>query len=416
MTPIDSAYADQLESIGHEMFTPNQGLAFGPYILGFGVDAFTYGLLVIQFLHWFQVSSATDRRAIKALVWYILLTSTAYSILSTVYMFELFVYGYSVYRNFYDFNWITTFFIGVCLMQTPVSGFFAFRAYYLLGKSRLFAIITSTLLTISFATCIAVKVVAPKVTVSVGADSYPATFILLVVWLATIMITDVIVTLSITYALLRTRLGFRGFERTDNLIRKIVMISIEAQLIPTVFTAGFLITFAAAPNGNLPAFFICTPKIYALALMSVLNARQFLQKDLGPRPHPQRPMYIPRISSYKSNNPQNQAAQNAAGVGAGQTQTEIHVQTETIQETYQLKSEPAKRSINRDPPLMTPPTAGLDNPHFEFSSDTDTATDQVDHDQSITYVDGEDDVHAHMKEMASLPKIGEMRELGVEVK
>ncbi|OCF60259.1 hypothetical protein L486_02939 [Kwoniella mangroviensis CBS 10435] len=382
----ETLYREQLELEARAQFENNQGISFGPYVFGYAADGFAFGLLALQVLQWYTMSHATERKTIRILVWWTLFISTGYTVLSARWMMNLFAFGFDVYRNFYNFSWVSTFFLLDGLIQTPITAFFAHRAHVLLGRPKwfLFTIIPSLLVT--FSTCLALKIKAPPIVTDRLSERSRLFTDLLQSWLVLTVFIDLIVTGAICWSLLMRKSAVKSFETTDGWIKKSLIVFLEAQVAPTIFSACFLIAFAAIPQWNLSAFFLCvnpgtniadigehmslitlnssdrcTPKVYAVSFLAILNARHFLKRDLAPQGvfHINRPVF-PRLASYKSAfaakmnlqaQPPKRFPPQFRSVNG--TETEIHIETETIQETYHLQPYPIKRSINRDPAYET---------------------------------------------------------------
>nr|XP_019048081.1 hypothetical protein I302_01846 [Kwoniella bestiolae CBS 10118]OCF27011.1 hypothetical protein I302_01846 [Kwoniella bestiolae CBS 10118] len=335
----ETAFLEHLETEARSLYQSHQGLAFGPYVFGYAADGFAFGLLGLQVLQWYTMSYATERRMIRILVWWTFCVSTAYTILTARYMLNLFAFGFDVYRNFFNLSWVTTFFLLDAVIQTPITAFFAHRAHILLGRPRWFTMIMVPLLLLTFSTCFALKIKAPRIAIDRLSERSRLTTSLSLSWLTLTVFQDLVVSGAICWSLLCKKSLVKAFEETDGWMKKLVIVFLEAQAAPTIFSCGFLIAFAAKPQWNLSAFFLCTPKVYAVSLLGILNARYFLKRDLAPQGVFQinRPKF-PRLSSYKSaftvkihypNSPQPGSDRYRA---ANATQTEIRVETETIQE------------------------------------------------------------------------------------
>ncbi|KAK6906941.1 hypothetical protein I203_100930 [Kwoniella mangroviensis CBS 8507] len=103
------------------------------------------------------------------------------------------------------------------------------------------------------------------------------------------MAADFTITTSIMWCLSRSK---SGFVQTDQIVKKLLAISAETQLPPTLMAISFLIIFAykttkaaAHPDemiidvtSNLTGFFMMTmPKTYVVGFLAVLNSRMSLR-------------------------------------------------------------------------------------------------------------------------------------------
>ncbi|WVQ72177.1 hypothetical protein IAR50_001722 [Cryptococcus sp. DSM 104548] len=277
LTPEEMA---RLEELGQSHYASNKNLAFIPILTGFALTCAFFGLLVLQVLFWIWRAAKRDWWVIKLVVAHVFLAAAAYMALEFVWIADNFATGFGTYYHFYKFSPVANFFL-ITIMQTPVSGFFSARAYRLTRGNRVAAIVPNVLLFISFASGITLRIVAPVYATGLTWNVHPVTVSMLFVWASSAMVADLIVTFTITYALLQSKLGFTGFVRTDKLIKKVIIISVEAQLIPTLCSLAFLITFATTPGTEIAALWLFTPLMYPIAFMAVLNSRKGLARQLG---------------------------------------------------------------------------------------------------------------------------------------
>ncbi|WVQ94386.1 hypothetical protein IAU59_001465 [Kwoniella sp. CBS 9459] len=345
----------QLEASARSLYQSNQGLAFGPYLLGYAADGFAFGLLLMQILQWFTLSWATEKMSIRILVWYILIFGTVQTALSSRWMFNLFAFGFDNYRNFFNFRWSSTFLLMTACMQTPVAALFAHRAYIFANRARWVLLTTLPLLLISLVSIIIVKAKAPVMSTFLFDPEYLTARVAAYVWLGTAIVANVIITFTIGWAMLSPRTTIQAFSESDKLSKKLIIIGLESLFAPTLFYAVFMVVFLAAPQYHISAFFMCLPKVFGISFLGSLNARHYLHRDLSSPPlnPPDRsllPCLTKRFSLFALKGNDHQQEHNA-GLFAfpDHTQTEIHVQTETIQETYRLEPIPVKHSINRSP-------------------------------------------------------------------
>ncbi|ODO00441.1 hypothetical protein I350_07082 [Cryptococcus amylolentus CBS 6273] len=302
MPPLSPLQISQLEEYGQNHYGENKERAFVPMLLGFALTCSFFGLLVLQVLFWVWRTAKRDWWVIKVVVAHVFMAATAYMALEFYWISQNFATGFGTYYRLYKFSPIANFFLITTVMQTPVSGFFSLRAYRLTRGNLYSAIIPNVLLLISFGSCIALRIVAPEYATHIAYSNHPVTLSMLLVWAVTAMIADLIVTFTITYALLQSKLGFTGFVRTDKLIKKVIIISVEAQVIPTLTSLAFLITFVTTPSTEISAFWLFSPLMYPIAFMAVLNSRKGLERQLAPRlGQVADPSQIPTLLTSSSN-------------------------------------------------------------------------------------------------------------------
>lgn len=61
-------------------------------------------------------------------------------------------------------------------------------------------------------------------------------------WIAGMLASDIVVTAIVLWTLFKNR---SDFQQTDNLVLRLIRISCESQLPPTLLSLAFLITYAA---------------------------------------------------------------------------------------------------------------------------------------------------------------------------
>ncbi|WWC61593.1 uncharacterized protein I303_104177 [Kwoniella dejecticola CBS 10117] len=151
------------------------------------------------------------------------------------------------------------------------------------------------------------------------------------VWQGLSLASDTLITSSLAYGLWKSK---TGWSATDDLIKKLMLITIETQLGPTILMLAFTIQFAIAPPAALSQFFdLLIPKAYALGFFATLNSR-----------------YQLRRAAQGSSGAQNQAhvKSNTFAMGSERLhQATVQVDVDTYTESYQLPTMQS-RSVNRD--------------------------------------------------------------------
>ncbi|KEP52245.1 putative transmembrane protein [Rhizoctonia solani 123E] len=89
-------------------------------------------------------------------------------------------------------------------------------------------------------------------------------------WLVTSALADTAITITLSWYLHSNR---TGFSRTDDIITKLIRITVQTGLITTVWALVDLIMFLAVPNPLHLMFNLPLPKLYSISLLSTLNAR-----------------------------------------------------------------------------------------------------------------------------------------------
>nr|XP_019049961.1 hypothetical protein I302_00381 [Kwoniella bestiolae CBS 10118]OCF28891.1 hypothetical protein I302_00381 [Kwoniella bestiolae CBS 10118] len=186
------------------------------------------------------------------------------------FVFHVFVKDFGIYSSFSSPDWNSWRPIVASLTSAGVQTFYCDRAYKLSGRNKLLGGVIMLLILTSVTGGI-----GSKITLQSSASSATAGA----------MAADFIITVSIMWGLSRSK---SGFVQTDQIINKLLTISAETQLPPTLLAIAFLIVFAyksakaAAHPGqviidvttSLDGFFMMImPKTYIVGFLAVLNAR-----------------------------------------------------------------------------------------------------------------------------------------------
>lgn len=268
-------------------FVADIGEGFGPYIMGYVFSLMMLGILLNQVWQWASWTKK-ERLLIKVIVWWVMFACVASSSLCVVWFYHLFVVDYGKYAQFVDntfFPWLTL------VDQTAIVACQIFnldRAYRLNGNSKwILVLVTPFMLTASGIT-IARKVVAggsdfsdavaacdPNVK-SCKSNREIIKPYMYSYFYCTVVI-DGILTLAIARGLWKSK---TGWSHTDALIKRIIMLTVETQLLPTVTAIAMSIQYSMN-NGTYMAFMYitCQGKIPAIMLLAVLNYRFRLQRE-----------------------------------------------------------------------------------------------------------------------------------------
>ncbi|GFZ44996.1 hypothetical protein JCM24511_02722 [Saitozyma sp. JCM 24511] len=234
------------------------GVGIGALLLGPWTAVLLYGMCIHLFLHWLAHAADTERRWVKITVYWLAFASTGTVGFYIWWDFWLFVQNFGSYVGFADQRFPPTIWVIEIVHRTPVTAFFAERAWRLVGKSKVFLVIMCTLISV------------------VGAVGSRASVPAVVLLLVSQLISDIIVTSTISYKLIRSRTGWTA---TDRLVRKLLVLLVETQLPPTVCTITYLIIFVTNSNNNIQAFFACAPIVYVAAFLFSLNMRITLRNQ-----------------------------------------------------------------------------------------------------------------------------------------
>ncbi|WVW84756.1 hypothetical protein I302_106791 [Kwoniella bestiolae CBS 10118] len=113
-----------------------------------------------------------------------------------------------------------------------------------------------------------------------------------------------------------------GWSHTDALVKKLLIVTLETQLAPTLMMIAFVIDLSVKPSSTIGIFFdILIPKSYTVGYLATLNTRVHLRRDR---------------STHGSGNGK-AADTNAYHLGTGRLQqATIKIDTETYTESFQI--------------------------------------------------------------------------------
>jgi len=87
--------------------------------------------------------------------------------------------------------------------------------------------------------------------------------------------TDIFTAASLSYFLHKMR---TGYKRSDTLINRLIIYSVNTGLLTSVFSAAVLVTYNLMPaNLIFIAFYFSLSKLYANSCLATLNTRRFVQ-------------------------------------------------------------------------------------------------------------------------------------------
>ncbi|WWC87528.1 uncharacterized protein L201_002418 [Kwoniella dendrophila CBS 6074] len=268
---------------------PHDGLYLGPIMIGYIADMVLFGVMISQLVKWASYATE-DRWFIKTIVGWCTIFGLIASVFNLAYVHHLFVDNFGTYEPLAKADWSSWLGIIAPLTSAGVQAFYCDRAYRLSGKDKFLALSIIAFMLTSVSGGIGSKITSVETSQS---STYTTATIFIYCYTGGAMAADFIITTSIMFYLSRSR---SGFAQTDKIVNKLLMISAETQLPPTLMAISFLIIFAykttkaAAHPGetiidvtsNLTGFFMMTmPKTYVVGFLAVLNSRMSLKVSMG---------------------------------------------------------------------------------------------------------------------------------------
>ncbi|KAI0809038.1 hypothetical protein BC629DRAFT_1437276 [Irpex lacteus] len=247
-------------------------VALGPGLLGVFLNILLYGIMITQCFFYYS-RYPDDRRWIKALVALLLIIDTVNSMFDIWWVYDALILKFGDFEALESASWLfctDPAIVGV--IATIVQLFFAWRVYVLTNNRYTVSVILVTALASIFGglgTSIAIHLI-PK-----WAEFHKFQAVV-IVWLICAAICDILITASLTWHLRRHKTGFSG---TDDLLNRIIRLTVQNGLITAVWASADLIAYLASTSGLHLLFNIVLAKLYTNSLMSSLNSRNALKSS-----------------------------------------------------------------------------------------------------------------------------------------
>ncbi|OCF34423.1 hypothetical protein I317_03523 [Kwoniella heveanensis CBS 569] len=316
---------EQVEGLAQMALANDLGYNLGPWLLGVLSDCIFFGILAQQYISWFSYSRPNERPILSWLTHYIGINQAAWTGYIMFFGMHYFVFNFGAFRVFLDVKWASLFPTWGWSVSGPIKFFYIERTWKINGKNMILGALLCCLNLAEGGMCFFLTYKFN--TLSSGLEAAKMTTVTQV-WQGLSLASDMIITTSLAFGLYKSR---TGWSQTDHMIKKLMFLTIETQMGPTVLMLAFTIQFAIAPPAALSQFFdLLIPKAYALGYLATLNSRYNLRRDMA--------------SSKGSNNDQLRSNTFALGSHRPQQAT-VHVDTETYSESYNMPSIP--RGTNR---------------------------------------------------------------------
>ncbi|KAL7420629.1 hypothetical protein Q5752_004580 [Cryptotrichosporon argae] len=277
----------ELEQIAEALWKPHLGRLI-PFMVGLIFDGILQGIVFCQFARWWDRSFSTESIVNRLLAFWMLLISVTFTAVQGARVVEYFCYGFGQYIEFLEQRWGMAGILLLLLALVPSQGFYIHRAYMLSNRSWPL----TAFLCIMWAATISLGVAALVNFPAVALEWMPVQIALFTSLSTVVAATDVSITLAIVACLWRRR---TGEDSSDRLVSRLVRLSAETQLPPSIFA----ILFAGLDTtGHLwvsPALVPVMMKSCIMALFKVLDSRRKLRKEFLPRtlPPPTHPQALP---------------------------------------------------------------------------------------------------------------------------
>ncbi|ORY26229.1 hypothetical protein BCR39DRAFT_470528, partial [Naematelia encephala] len=257
------------------------------------IDSFFGGVLAMQVISYFtyQRKDRLWTKTVVGVVAFINLCITCYiwaSHFSTYFSAYLFVLNFGRFSPFAETGKLAWFPLLDSINSAVVQSFFAYRAYRLCNNNIVIPIIIMALILTSFGATVAVRVIFASLASLFEASKVKVPEL---IWLSSIMCADIIITVCILYGLWQSKTGWthtdkatkRTTTETYQAISKLIRMTLESQVPPTIVAITFMAEFVHTPSSLFGSTLQgIQPKFYAMGLMYALNSRiSFQQRFVG---------------------------------------------------------------------------------------------------------------------------------------
>ncbi|WWC65996.1 uncharacterized protein I303_108618 [Kwoniella dejecticola CBS 10117] len=262
-----------VEEIARKQVTGNLGSHLSPLLLGMGVDALLLGVAINSFCRWWT-HSKKEATHIRFLIYLASIGGVIGTIFTWATTLHMFSYSYGTYSQFTKCNWIAWYGIIDPLTKISIQAFYAERAWRINKRNYLILVLIGVCLCLSVTGSVGYAFTTHTLTMD-EFDTRANLFFYL--WPGACISADLIITSSIMYGLYHSR---SGLEHTDRLVKKLMRVSLEAQVPPTLVALLFFLQFAADSMSSIVQFIaIIHPKVYLVGCLAILNSRQDLRRD-----------------------------------------------------------------------------------------------------------------------------------------
>ncbi|OBZ73413.1 hypothetical protein A0H81_07271 [Grifola frondosa] len=242
----------------------------GPQMLGFLLNWGLQGVLSNQ-VYLYHINFPNDSWKLKALVYGIFVFEWAQTILITTTAFEAFVYGWGNIESLTVFHttWLSV--PIMCGIVAAVVQIFYARRILILSQSRVLAGVVVVLALVQGSAALAGGIMLKRLT---SASEQSTTTPAIATWLGGSALVDIVIAVTMTILLLRTK---SGLMQSDNLVNRLVRLVIESGTLTASVALVDVILFSAIPNQlyhECPALILA--KLYANTMVTSLNNRTFL--------------------------------------------------------------------------------------------------------------------------------------------
>ncbi|KAI0081648.1 hypothetical protein K474DRAFT_1681985 [Panus rudis PR-1116 ss-1] len=237
-------------------------VTYGPIFIGMVFNILLYGIMITQTFLYFNTYK-NDKLWMKFFVGFLFVCDTANCAFDITFVYTALIteFGDDNALQFASWDPAMTAIIALCVQL-----FFAWRMKVLTGSYL--AVVAVAGCSIAqwcggIGTAIAVRIV-PKFV------EFQKFQVIVIIWLAFSAVADVGITIALVWHLRKHK---TGFSATDDIVNKIIRLTVQTGLITALCATTDLILFLASPSGLHLIFNLPLSKLYTNSLMSSLNSR-----------------------------------------------------------------------------------------------------------------------------------------------
>nr|ODO04222.1 hypothetical protein L204_00578 [Cryptococcus depauperatus CBS 7855] len=260
-----------LENIAKAIVVANPSRQLGPLVIALGVDSYLMGMIGNQFFR-YVMTTEHEARHIRFIVYFATTVAAVTTCFIWAWEMHLFTYNYGKYAQFISQRWCAWLSLLCPLTKVTVQGFYVERAWRINHCNRWLLGVLITLLIPSAVGSIAYAFLTFRLDTPEMGEAAKVFFYL---WPSACIAADTITTSSILWGLYHSRTGWNA---TDMLVVKLMRVSVEAQIPPTIFAAVVLMVWSNKMSPISILFVIILPKLYLTGALSVLNSRDTIRR------------------------------------------------------------------------------------------------------------------------------------------
>ncbi|WVR06433.1 hypothetical protein IAU60_003464 [Kwoniella sp. DSM 27419] len=322
---IDTMPLDQVEALAYKLLAHRLPGQEGPWFMVIALDCIALGVVSQQYLGWWMYSRQTEKPVRRWLSHWLMFASLAFTVGLIANGMKRFIYDFGHWTTWLKLDWARWWPLQIWLTSAPVQLFYAERSFRLNHRNYFILGLLVSLIFAALGMIIWLNVAWSRYSsylqVADTAKQGQA-------WTILTLIADLVITGTVGWGLHQARTGWTS---TNALLRKLMIITVETQLAPTLVTLAFFIQVTVATTNGISSLFeLSLPKIYVIGYFATLNSRYTLLRQLnagsiGNIGNPYDNMYIS---------------------GSGRLhQATVHVESETQVQSFSVPEQP--KGLNR---------------------------------------------------------------------